>query len=570
MSLPPSQSSEAKRSSPPIILPSEQLTSKLAQLRSLILAVETGKGIALTAIVCIELLAVQMMADWWLDFSRATRGLLFLVQFAIFNAILFRYVFLPRFRPPEDEDLALRVECAHPELASRLISAIQLAKPGALSPGAAPSFALSTIEQTEALTASMDFGQWVDLRPLKKLACAGAAVLLLAAGGFYASRAVSIALLQRAFLANVEVPRKTRITFITGELTVGRGDAVLLEAAIEGIHPSRGTLIVSGQGKKDSELEILALSTDRSKFARTLENIQEDFSYQIRLNDAVSPIYPVHVVPRPAANPPECEVVPPIYTGLKPAKRSPGDLSLLAGSRLKIRALATKDLKSATLVLVGIEERRTLAVDPARPREILAELSIPAKGLTGFSLELEDQNGMKSAAGTVYRVDILPDKPPQARITWPERKEELLTRLATLVIGFDVRDDFAIGKVALKYRVSSVEAGAEKSLEMNLGDSSNRFRRRHEWALSSFQPALSEGTVIEYWIEAEDNNNVTGPGIGRSDHQIARIVSESDKRSDLLNRAGDSMGVLGDITADQEKLNRSLGTLILEKTGPQP
>ena len=58
--------------------------------------------------------------------------------------------------------------------------------------------------------------------------------------------------------------------------------------------------------------------------------------------------------------------------------------------------------------------------------------------------------------------------------------------------------------------------------------------------------------MIEYWVEAEDNNNVTGPGVGTSEHQLAKVVSESDKRADLLNRAGDYLGSINDVATDQE------------------
>ena len=68
-------------------------------------------------------------------------------------------------------------------------------------------------------------------------------------------------------------------------------------------------------------------------------------------------------------------------------------------------------------------------------------------------------------------------------------------------------------------------------------------------------------------MEVEDNNNVTGPGIGRTDHQLAKVVSEAEKRADLLNRAGDYLGTISDVASDQEKANRNLGTLIRQKAG---
>ena len=55
-------------------------------------------------------------------------------------------------------------------------------------------------------------------------------------------------------------------------------------------------------------------------------------------------------------------------------------------------------------------------------------------------------------------------------------------------------------------------------------------------------PGLAEGSMIEYWVEVEDNNNATGPGIGSSEHQLARVVSEAEKRfslrAALMNRWG--------------------------------
>ena len=105
-------------------------------------------------------------------------------------------------------------------------------------------------------------------------------------------------------------------------------------------------------------------------------------------------------------------------------------------------------------------------------------------------------------------------------------------------------------------------------MELDLeGQAPQRVRRRHEWRIGAFAPPLAEGSSIEYWIEIEDNNNATGPGIGSSDHQLAKVVSESEKRADLLNRAGDYLGSINDVASDQEKLNKNLGVIIREKSG---
>ena len=209
-----------------------------------------------------------------------------------------------------------------------------------------------------------------------------------------------------------------------------------------------------------------------------------------------------------------------------------------------------------------------MQLDPSQPRRLTGELVVPAKGMNGFSIQMLDTENMESRDSAVYRIDIIPDRPPTVKITYPERKEELVTRQAMMIIGIDALDDFAIAKARLRYKVDTLDNGAEKIIELDLeGDNPQRLRRRHEWKLDDFRPTLSEGSTIEYWIEVEDNNDATGPGITATEHQLAKVVSEAEKRADLLNRAGDTLGSISDVAADQEKLNRNLGAIIREKTG---
>ncbi len=286
---------------------SQVLAARLAALRTRHLNIETAKGLALAIIVCLELLALIMFLDWCFDFPWALRLVLFIIQFGVFNYILYRFVFHPRFRPPDDEELALRMERAFPALRSRLISSVQFSQPGALSNGASVGLALSTIEQTEAATASLNFPSIVPTDGLKRLSIIAGLVLLLGGAGFLASQAVSVDLLRRAFLSHVAVPRKTRIEWVSGDLTVGRGDAIKLEAVANGILPARGEVRLRTAEKREQIFDLERDAVQRARFARTLENVQEEFRYRIQVNDALSPEYWVKVVPRPGVNQLECE-----------------------------------------------------------------------------------------------------------------------------------------------------------------------------------------------------------------------------------------------------------------------
>lgn len=555
--------------SPPAIQsavsPSRILNAKIEALRRKWVGVAALTGLAMAVAVGVEALALAMFLDWWLDLPRWIRGLMLAAQAGVLGFILWRMVIAPVVGQPSDDDLALMVEKARPEFKSRLIAAVQLTRPGALGPGDSVSMVEAMVEQTEAVAAPMDFSKIVSTERLQRVGILAATMLVLGLAGFIYGRAVTFDLLKRVFLSNTSVPRKTRVFVIEGNKIVGRGDNVRLEAYVQGIVPATGKLIVRNRSRREQQYTLEQDREVKEKFGRTLENVQDTFTYQIRLNDGISPWHEVQTVPRPTIATIVCDQEFPAYTNLKPLRRSLGDLSLLAGSVLKVKATATKDLQSAAIRLSGVEGEFPMQLNA---KDIAGQFTVPAKGLNGFSIYMVDTGSMESRDSAVYRVEIIPDKVPTVRLTYPERKEELVTRQALMIIGMDVSDDFLVSKLRLRYKADTLESGADKTVDLDLGGQPmQKLRRRFEWNLNDFKPLLAEGTRIEYWIEAEDNNNATGPGIGSSERQYIKVVSKEEKRADLLNRAGDYLGSVSDVASDQEKLNRTLGQIIREKTG---
>ncbi len=552
---------------PPQLAPSALLGAKLAALRRKQVAVAALTGVSIAVATGVELLALALFVDWWIELAWGARFVLLAAQWALLAYVLIRYAVAPLIRQPDDDELALMVEKARPEFRSRLIAAIQLTRPGALPPGASAALVDAMIEETEAMAAPLDFNRLVATDKLKKLGLVALLVSFMGIMALVFGGATPLDLLRRALLANIPLPRKTLVFVPEGNQVVGIGDNARLEAWVQGIIPATGKVEVDYRGRRAQEFTLEQARDNLSHFGRTIENVQDSFSYRIYLNDGVSLKYEVRAIPRPAVAALQCDQEFPAYTKLKAARRSPGDLSLLAGSRLSLRAMATKEIKTAAIRLIGLDQELPMQVNTNNLRELTGGFTVPAKGMNGFSLQMLDREGMASKDSAVYRVDILPDKAPVVRLTYPDRQEELITRRATMIVGFEVVDDFAIARVRLRYKVSTVEDGSEQSAELDLeGQQPQRLRRRHEWKIGAFAPPLAEGSVIEYWIEALDNNDATGPGVGASEHQFARVVSEAEKRADLLNRAGDSIGSITDVANDQEQLNRNLGAIIREKT----
>lgn len=553
----------------PTVTPSLLLQQKIQAVRRKQVGVSAGTGLAILVCAIVLLLGAQMLSDWWLDLSWAARAAVLAFNIGIFGYLAFQHVLLPVIKKPDDDAVALIAEKALPQFHSRLIAAIQLARPGGVTPGESSALAQAMIEETEELAEPIEFEKIIKTDRLKRIAALAGVIFVAGLGGFLAGGKSSVDLLKRAFLSNTPVPRKTHIAGVTGNLVVGRGDSVTIMVVANGLLPSRGRLFLKS-ARRSQEFQLEPDKDTRGKFSRTIENVQESFHYVAQVNDGLSGTYRVEVIPRPTIASIQAEQVYPPYTKLGAVKRALGDLTLLAGSRLILKAKATKDLQRATVKLAGLDQDVPMLINPQALKDLSAEIQIPAKGMNGFSIDMLDTHGMASHDTAVYRVDVTPDKAPAAKITYPDRKEELITKHATLIVGFEIVDDFQITKARLRYKIGTDEKSAENAIELDLaGERPQRLRRRHEWKIGAFNPLPPEGTSIEFWVEAEDNNDVTGPGVGSSEHQIAKVVSEDEKRADLLNRAGDYLGSIGDVATDQEKLNQSLGALILEKIEPR-
>ena len=142
----------------------------------------------------------------------------------------------------------------------------------------------------------------------------------------------------------------------------------------------------------------------------------------------------------------------------------------------------------------------------------------------------------------------------------------MLTREATLLLAFTAKDDFGVAKVRLHYAVDWVEGAPHKTIELDVGTARPReLVRRFNWRIGQITPHVEEGSVIDYWLEVLDANDVSGPGVGTLEHYQARIVSDAEKRADLANRLSDTMEGLNGVRQGQEEINRRLGEIIFEK-----
>ena len=560
----------------------ERLAQKLDDLGRKYRFVHTTERVARLVSAAFMLVTLQMFLDWLIELPWIVRAFFLAADFCLTAAFFRRQVLPISRRPPTREACALMVEKHwRPRFRGRVIAAVQFAQ---ASIGAhSPELVRALQQETVAKTADLDFGEIVPTRLLKRRLTMAAATPALWLALMVLIAPGSIALLERVFLLPAKVPRKTEVICLSGNKVIPAGDNVVLEAQARGIIPAHGRITLVDAAGRIQEITLDPERDHPDRFSLTIDRVEQPLTYTIRLNDGTSDAYQVKTVPRPGVASIECEQIYPPYTGIDPVKRSVGNLALLAGSHLKIHAVANSKIVAASLKLVGVDQTLPLTIGGDNADDLQGEIAIPATGLTGFSLQLTNEAGITSGDDAQYRIDLIPDHAPTVQITYPDRLQELFTLKAKPTIGFVAGDDYGLAKIFFCYRiVPDQDAAAQDDttpppppaeptkIELDLGQGHPLdVKNWYPWDLSAVRPALTEGTTLEYWMEAEDANNVTGPGVTSSEHQTIKIVSAMEKKADVMNRLMDNFSVITELQANQEKINHDLGNVIQGKTEPK-
>jgi len=549
-----------------------RLLRKLTALGKRYRRVNGMEKIAKYLTYAVMLVTLQMFLDWLINLNLFFRALILAGDIWLLT-YFFRKQLGPLIkRPPNVEACALMVEKKWPRYRGKIIATVQFAGPRFTNDS--PELVQSVQREADAATGALDFGQIVPTKLLKRRIWMALIVIITWLGLMVATAPGSIALLERVFLIPVKVPRKTDVICLSGSKVIPSGESILLEARATGIIPSHGRVTMTDDAGRIQEITIDPEPDHSDLFSLKIDRVSQSFSYTIRLNDGISDTYQIKAVPRPNVTSIDCEQVYPPYTGMANVKRTVGNLALLAGSQLKIHATTNSKIEKATMKLTGVEKTMPLIIGGPDGNELTGQIDIPATGLTGFSIQLTNEAGIVSGDETQYRVDIIPDHPPTIQLTYPERLQELYTLKAKPTIAFVANDDYGLAKVTLCYRIvqdsdvtaDSAKVVPPKQIEMDLaGGHPKDMKNRYVWDLTTIQPPVSEGNTIEYWMEAADANNITGPGIGDSEHHTIKVVSEVEKKAEVMNRLMDSLSTITDISQQQDKINQDLGGVIQGK-----
>ena len=542
------------------------LRNKLARTRLSILAVELARRIAITFSVLVTLLTSLLFLDLLADLDIQTRSLLLFSIITLTAILTIWSLFSLITKWKNDETLALEIERKNKDFDSRLISSIQFAKRQAAFPENAPmSMIHNMILETKDVSKKFNFLKIVNPKALTRATLIFFVIIITSGIWVYSEKDNIPILVKRALGEQIEIPRDTTIIEEPNISKVGIGDNIQMTFKVKSKKTSelKANLNIEYNSGRNVKVSLERTEKEPDTYTGTIEDVPESFSFDAQIDDAKTETLTVTAIERPTIKNISATQVYPEFTKQSPTNHVPGDFTFFPGSEVTINIESSKELDSGNLKFLGLDNQMPLSVNEANKKEGVAKIKIPSQSLSGFSVSLTDSDEMDSKNNAIYKISLLTDLPPEIRITYPKRSEELVTRKATLLIKYEAIDRFGVNSINLKYKreeneIVTIPLMKEESSKKQISDS-------YEWNLGSLKTGLSEGDQIEYWLEASDQN-ISGLNISSSEKLSLKVVTPEEKRADLLGRTSDALGSVDEATNDQENLNKDLESIIRKNT----
>ncbi len=542
------------------------LRNKLARTRFSILAVELARRLTVTFSFLITLLTSLLFLDLLADLKIETRSLLLFSIITLTAILIIWSLFSLIIKWKNDETLALEIERKNKDFDSRLISSIQFAKRKAKFPENAPmSMVHNMILETKDVSKKFNFLKIVNPKALTRATLIFFVIIITSGIWVYSEKDNIPILVKRALGEQIEIPRDTTIIEEPNISKVGIGDNIQMTFKVKSKKNSelKANLNIEYNSGRNVKVSLERTEKEPDTYTGTIEDVPESFSFDAQIDDAKTETLTVTAIERPTIKNISATQVYPEFTKQSPTNHVPGDFTFFPGSEVTINIESSKELDSGNLKFLGLDNQMPLSVNEANKKEGVAKIKIPSQSLSGFSVSLTDSDEMDSKNNAIYKISLLTDLPPEIRITYPKRSEELVTRKATLLIKYEAIDRFGVNSINLKYKreeneIVTIPLMKEESSKKQISDS-------YEWNLGSLKTGLSEGDQIEYWLEASDQN-ISGLNISSSEKLSLKVVTPEEKRADLLGRTSDALGSVDEATNDQENLNKDLESIIRKNT----
>ncbi len=324
------------------------------------------------------------------------------------------------------------------------------------------------------------------------------------------------------------------------------GPAVLKWSTVPGIWSSR-------EVKPDT---VIVRGSPLITYDYTLENINQDVECYFEAGEEITSRRTIEIIHRPVVNNVAAVIHLPEYTRAEPETVATlaGRLGALDGSRVKLTGRISKEMYQGWLHFNRGEDIALSGIPGG------FEGSFRITGNDTMRISVRDSMGLTSERTIQYPVVAYRDEAPVVELLSPEGDRQL-PRSSQVTLTYRAGDDYGLSVVRLRYKREGAE-GDFRSLELFSGGSGRdeeavqEMEDQYQWDLSGQN--LYPGDCVVYYLEALDNNTITGPGYQRTGTRRLEVPSLADVYTEIREQESRQRKSMDEVIEQGREIRRDL------------
>jgi hypothetical protein len=383
-------------------------------------------GISKSLLFVLPLLAIACLADWVWDIEEDTPLPIRLIMTASWLSLLMvtfaSYVFLPAIKGFKEDETSLKLEQTFPEFDHRLITVLQLSRPGARFDKKSENLLAELTREVVDTYPNYNFNKALELKKLKESSLRFAPVFLFVILALLFAHDSAVALFKRQLLLNTPIPRNTTIINLPEKIVLAEGEeaSMIFDLKLtKGYSPSIGNLRwKSPEGKT----LLLPIAPDENgQWKTTLPSSIENGMVTIRIGDGRAGPLPLIRKNRPTLEMLSARILLPKWFGKRPDDSpyetiSPkGDIEGIEGSTVQVEFKSSQPLKEATLVIKHSDSNLTPETTPCviaeNKQTFIVRFNLKS-GDVRYQVNCCNQDGLESNPNWQRKLTVLQTQEP--------------------------------------------------------------------------------------------------------------------------------------------------------------
>lgn len=295
-----------------------------------------------------------------------------------------------------------------------------------------------------------------------------------------------------------------------------------------------------------------------------IDHLTNEIHYYVRMRDLKTPVYTLTPLATPKIVHLRFVYRFPGYTG-KPDKEIINEPFINALRGTGVTIFATMNIPVSKGLLHFNDGR--VAATKTDSTKIQADFLLDKDGECWFEFAMKDETVKGESTRITIRIEE--DRVPEITILAPA--ENLLTSPDQVIpITYTAEDDFGITRISLMFKKIDAPTYTSKPVKQFPGALAE-YTGDYSWQIAGLM--LSSGEIIEYYLEAEDNDVLSGSKKGRSETYRLEMTSykkEHERITDQLEFfRQDIIDILGDQILAHESLKRLLERSPTDEVNPE-